>query len=56
MMQRLDNEYMIRSSEAPALKKKPSDYMCEMYFSTQPMEITDMAALEQTFRTIKAET
>jgi len=56
MMQRLDNEYMMRSSEAPALKRPPSDYMREMYFSTQPMEITDMAALEQTFRMIKADT
>jgi hypothetical protein len=56
MMQRLDNEYMMRSSEAPGLKKLPSEYMHEMFFSSQPMEMTDMAALEQTFRMIKAET
>ena len=56
MMQRLDNEYMMRSSEAPALKKLPSEYMRDMFFSTQPMEMTDMAALEQTFRMMKAET
>jgi len=56
MMQRFDNEYMMRSSEAPALKKKPSEYMRDMFFSSQPMEMTDMAALEQTFRMIKAET
>lgn len=56
MMQRLDNEYMMRSSEAPALKKLPSDYMRDMFYSSQPMEITDQAALEQTFRMIKAET
>ena len=56
MMQRLDNEYMMRSSEAPLLRRKPSDYMREMYFTTQPMEITDMAALEQTFRMMNAET
>jgi predicted TIM-barrel fold metal-dependent hydrolase len=56
MMQRLDNEYMMRSSEAPALKKPPSDYMREMFFSTQPMEMTDIAALEQTFRMLNAET
>jgi predicted TIM-barrel fold metal-dependent hydrolase len=55
MMQRLDNEFMMRSSEAPALKKKPSDYMRDMYFSSQPMEITDLGALEQSFRMIKAE-
>jgi predicted TIM-barrel fold metal-dependent hydrolase len=56
MMQRLDNEYMMRTSEAPALKRRPSDYMREMFFASQPMEITDMAALEQTFRMIGAET
>ena len=56
MMQRLDNEYMMRSSEAPLLKRKPSDYMREMFFTTQPMEITDMGALEQTFRMMNAET
>jgi len=56
MMQRLDNEYMMRTSEAPALKKKPSDYMRDMYFTTQPMEITDLAMLEQTFRMLNAET
>ncbi len=56
MMQRLDNEYMMRSSEAAALKRVPSEYMRDMFFSTQPMEMTDMAALEQTFRMMKAET
>ena len=56
MMQRFDNEYMMRSSEAPALKRKPSEYMRDMYFSSQPMEMTDMAVLEQTFRMIGAET
>src|SRR5580765_6719412 len=56
MKERVDNEYMMRSSEAPALKRKPSEYMRDMYFSSQPMEMTDMAALEQTFRMIKAET
>ncbi len=50
-----DNEYMMRTSEAPALKKKPSDYMRDMFFSSQPMEMTDMGAIEQTFRMIKAE-
>jgi uncharacterized protein len=56
MMQRFDNEYMMRTSEAPALKKLPSDYMRDMFFSTQPMEITDMGMLEQTFRMLKADT
>ena len=56
MMQRFDNEYMMRSSEAPALKKRPSDYMRDMFFTSQPMEMTDMGALETTMRMIKAET
>lgn len=56
LMQRLDHEYMLRPSECPLLKKKPSDYMREMYYSTQPMEIQDMDALETTFRMINAET
>jgi predicted TIM-barrel fold metal-dependent hydrolase len=56
MMQRFDNEYMMRSSEAPALKKLPSDYMRDMFYTSQPMEMTDMGALETTMRMIKAET
>ena len=56
LMQRLDHEYMLRTSEAPLLKKKPSDYMRDMFYSTQPMEIQDMGALECTFRMINAET
>ena len=56
MMQRLDHEYMLRPSECPLLKKKPSDYMRDMYYSSQPMEIQDLEALECTFRMMNAET
>jgi uncharacterized protein len=56
LMQKLDHEYMLRPSEAPLLKKKPSDYMRDMYYSSQPMEIQDMEALKCTFRMINAET
>jgi uncharacterized protein len=57
LMQRLDNEYMMRSSEVPNLKKRPSDYMREMYFSSQPMEaVENREALEVTFKMMKAET
>jgi uncharacterized protein len=57
VMQRLDNEYMMRSNEVPLLKRKPSDYMREMYFSSQPMEAVDnRAALEVTLNMINAET
>ena len=56
-MQRLDNEWMMRSSEVPLLKRKPSDYMREMYYSTQPMEmVANREALELTFKMINAET
>lgn len=57
MMQRLDHEYMMRTSEAPGLKRLPSEYIQEMYFTTQPMERPeDLSILETTFRMIKAET
>jgi uncharacterized protein len=57
LMQRLDNEYMMRTSEAPLLKRKPSDYMREMFFSSQPMEmVNNRGALEVTFDMIKADT
>lgn len=55
LMQRLDNEYMMRTSDAPLLKKKPSDYMRQMYFSSQPMEMVDnREALEVTMKMIDA--
>ena len=48
---------MMRTSEAPGLKKKPSEYMREMFFTTQPMEMVEnRKALELTFDMIKAET
>lgn len=57
LMQRLDSEYMMRMSEAPALKRLPSEYMQEMYYSSQPMEKPrDLSYLENTFRMIKADT
>jgi predicted TIM-barrel fold metal-dependent hydrolase len=38
---RLDNEYKQRAAEAPLLTKLPSDYIREMYFTTQPFESHD---------------
>jgi uncharacterized protein len=35
---RLDNEYRQRTSEAPLLTKLPSEYIREMFFTTQPLE------------------
>ena len=56
LMQRLDHEYMLRSSEYPLLKKKPSEYMRDMYYASQPMEAENMRALACTFEMIGAET
>ena len=56
LMQRLDHEFMLRTSEYPGLKKRPSDYMRDMFYSTQPMEVTDLIQLESTFRMMNAET
>ena len=42
--------------DTPLLKKKPSDYMRDMYYSSQPMEIQDRKAMECTFRMMNAET
>ncbi len=41
LIARLDNEYRQRSSEAPLLKRLPSEYIREMYFTTQPLEQFD---------------
>ncbi len=56
LMQRLDHEYLKRTSEAPLLKRLPSDYMREMYYSCQPMEKDNLALLESTMSAMRAET
>lgn len=57
LMQRLDNDYRMRSSECPSLRKLPSEYMREMYYTSQPMEEPDdVSVLEMTFKMINAET
>ena len=55
LMTRLDNEYRMRSSECPSLKMLPSEYMKQMYFSTQPMERPDNDVMEAVFKAIDAE-
>lgn len=48
VMNRLDTEYMKRQSEAPLLTKRPSTYMKEFYYGTQPLELpTDEQHLAQ---------
>jgi predicted TIM-barrel fold metal-dependent hydrolase len=56
MMQRLDHEALLRQNEAPGLKRRPSEYMQEMFFSSQPLERFDMDLLQSTFKAIKADT
>ncbi len=56
LMQRLDHEVMMRQSEAPGLKKLPSDYMRDMYYSSQPLERSDMVLTKATFERMHAET
>lgn len=56
LMQRLDNEYMMRMSEAPLLKNLPSEYMRRFFYTTQPIERTNnREALEVTFKMMDAE-
>ena len=55
LMQRLDDEYMMRSSEAPLLTRLPSEYMRDMYYTSQPMENTaNHDALRVTLEMINA--
>ncbi|HXQ53182.1 MAG TPA: amidohydrolase family protein [Stellaceae bacterium] len=57
LMQRLDHSYMMRTSDCPSLKRKPSEYMREMFYSSQPLEVPeDPSVLEATFKMIKADT
>jgi predicted TIM-barrel fold metal-dependent hydrolase len=55
MMQRLDSAYLMRPSEAPLLKKLPSDYMRQMYYTCQPLETANMSLTEATLKAIDAE-
>ncbi len=56
MMQRLDSEYMMRSSEAPMLRRQPSEYIRDMYFTSQPLETSNLKLTQATMEAIKADT
>jgi uncharacterized protein len=57
LMMRLDSEYLTRNFDAPLLKRKPSEYMREMYYCSQPLDRPDdLGLLEAMFRAIRAET
>jgi predicted TIM-barrel fold metal-dependent hydrolase len=56
LMQRLDDQYLMRPSEAPQLKRLPSEYMRDhFWYTTQPMETTNLKALACTLDMINAE-
>ncbi|MFB6206412.1 MAG: amidohydrolase family protein, partial [Haloglomus sp.] len=40
LMTRLDEEYLKRPEEAPLLEKRPSEYISDFYYGTQPLEIS----------------
>jgi uncharacterized protein len=56
MMQRLDSEYMMRTSEAPMLRRRPSEYIRDMYFTSQPLETSNLKLTQATMEAINAET
>lgn len=56
LMQRLDHEFLMRSSEAPLLERLPSEYMRDFYYTSQPMEAADPRGLEMTLQMIGADT
>lgn len=41
MVGRLDNEYRLRSSEAPLLTRMPSDYIRDFFYTSQPLDPLD---------------
>lgn len=55
LMQRLDHEALLRQNECPGLTRRPSDYMREMFYTSQPLERFDLDILEMTMRKMNAE-
>lgn len=56
IMRRLDLDYSLRPSEAPLLKKKPSEYIKNFYFTTQPLEnYENMEEMKMVFDIFDAE-
>ena len=54
LMQRLDHEYQMRTCEAPLLKRLPSDYMREMFYTSQPMEKTNLDRKKHNLKLLQA--
>ena len=56
LMQRLDHEYQMRTCEAPLLKRLPSEYMRDMFYTSQPLEKTNLKLLQATMEAFNADT
>ena len=56
IMQRLDFEFHMRPSEAPLLKRPPSEYIREMYFTSQPLECGNLDLTRAAMQAMNAET
>jgi len=57
LIARLDGEYRMRSSEAPILRRPPSGYIRDMFFTTQPFEqLDDAGHLRAVFEIMAGET
>ncbi|MBI3433840.1 MAG: amidohydrolase [Proteobacteria bacterium] len=56
LMQRLDHEYQMRTCEAPQLKRLPSEYMRDMFYTSQPLEKTNLKLLQSTMEAFNAQT
>jgi predicted TIM-barrel fold metal-dependent hydrolase len=55
-MQRLDSEFLKRQNEAPLLTRLPSEYMREMFYTSQPMETGNRDLPEATMKAMNAST
>ena len=49
---RLDQEFMKRPSEAPALKDRPSHYISRYFYTTQPLDLAEETYLESVIRQV----
>jgi predicted TIM-barrel fold metal-dependent hydrolase len=52
---RLDNEYLMRPSEAPLLRRLPSEYISDFFHTSQPLERASEEQMSLTFDLIDAE-
>ena len=55
LMNRLDDDFMKRSIEAPLLSSLPSEYMREFFYTSQPLEQAHKEELPHVFELMDAE-